>query len=84
MSDVSVQQLSRDFTSITIRNTANDGPPPQSDTPSVPNDGVENAPIPDFRERYGRGFKLTPKSVPDATTSSTRSAENVQNSPRQG
>jgi len=83
ISDVSLQQLSRDLTSINIRNTANEGPPSRSDTPSVPNDGVENGPISDFRERYGQGFKLTPKSVPDVTTSSTRSAESVPNSSRQ-
>jgi Fungal N-terminal domain of STAND proteins len=79
LSDLSVQQLSRDMTSISIRNTGDEGPPSRGDTPSVPNDEVENRPIPDFRERYGRGFKLTSKSTPDVTTSSTRLAGSGQN-----
>ena len=78
LSDVSVQHLSRDMTSISIRNTGNEGPPSGGDTPSVPNDGVENGTISDFRERYGQGFKLKSKSIPDATTSSTRPAESGQ------
>lgn len=77
LSDVSLQQLSQDMTSISIRNTGNEGQTSRGDTPSVPNDGVENGPISDFRERYGRGFKLTSKSIPDVTTSFTRSAESL-------
>ncbi|KIX05236.1 uncharacterized protein Z518_06108 [Rhinocladiella mackenziei CBS 650.93] len=78
LSDVSLQQLSRDMTSVSIRNPGNEGgPPSRGDTPSVPNDGVENGPISDFRERYGRGFKLTSKSIPDVTASSTKSAESL-------
>ena len=80
LSDLSVQQLSRDMTSISIRNTRNEGPPSQGDTLPGPNDGVENELISDFRERYGRGFKLTSKSIPDVTTSPTRSAKSGQNS----
>ena len=79
LSDVSVQQLSRDMTSISIRNIGNEGPPSRGDTPSIPNDGVEDGPISDFRERYGRGFKLTSKVIPDVTTSFTRPAESGPN-----
>ena len=83
LSDFSLQQLSRDMKSVSIRNTGNESPPSRSDTPSAPNDGVENGPISDFRERYGQGFKLPSKSIPDVTTSFTRSAESGQSSPPQ-
>jgi hypothetical protein len=75
LSDVSVQQLSRDMTSISIRNTGNQSAPLQSDTLPVPNDGVEDGPNSDFRTRYGQGFKLKSKSIPDVTTPPARSAE---------
>ena len=78
LSDVSVQKLSQDMTSISIRNAGNEEPSLRRDTASVPNDDMENAPIPDFRERYGRGFKLKSESVPDVTTSSTWSTESGQ------
>jgi Fungal N-terminal domain of STAND proteins len=78
LSDVSVQKLSQDMTSISVRDTGNEGQSLRGDTTSVPSDGVENRPISDFRGRYGRGFKLKSKSVPDVTTSSTRSAESGQ------
>jgi hypothetical protein len=80
LSDVSLQQLSRDMTTLSIRNTGNEGSPSRGDTPSVPNDEAENRPISDFRERYGRGIRLTSKSIPDVTTSSTGPAESGQKS----
>ncbi|KIW87200.1 uncharacterized protein Z519_12102 [Cladophialophora bantiana CBS 173.52] len=78
LSDLTIQQLSRDMTSISIRNTGNEAPHSGGDSPSVPNDGVGNKPSSDFRERYGRGFKLTSKSTSDATTFSMRSAEGTK------
>jgi len=59
LSDVSVQQLSRDMTSLNFRDTGNEGPSSRDNTAPVPGDGVENEPASEFRERYGRGFKLT-------------------------
>lgn len=80
LNDTSVQQLSRDLTSINIRSTRDEGSPSRGNAPSAPNDGVENGPISDFRERYGQGFKLTSKSFSNVTASSTRPAKNGQNS----
>lgn len=77
LSDISLQQLSRDMTSSSIRNTEHVGSPLGSDPPSVSNDGVENVPVSDFPERYGRGFKLTSKSAPDASVSPGRSTESL-------
>ena len=79
LSDVTVQQISRDMTSISIRNIGNEGLPLRGDAQSVPTDAVEDASSSGYRERYGRGFKLTSKSTPDVTTSSTKSAESGHN-----
>jgi hypothetical protein len=63
LSDVSVQQLSRDMTGINLRNTGNEDPSSRGNTaPVLPGDGVENEPTSDFRERYGPGFKLKPST----------------------
>jgi hypothetical protein len=80
LSDESLKQISQDMTSVTIRNTGNEDPPSQGNAPSTSNDAVENRPISEFRERYGRGFKLMSKSTPDIATFSTRLAESGQNS----
>jgi hypothetical protein len=80
LNDTSVQQLSRDLTRISIRSIGDEGSPSPENAPSVPNDGVENEPISEFRERYGEGFKLTSKSISNVTTSSTRPANNGRNS----
>ena len=58
LSDVSLQQLSWDITSVSIQNTGNKGPPSRGETQSVLNCGVENGPSSDFHERYGRGFSF--------------------------
>lgn len=63
LSDVSVQQLSRDMTSINVRNTGNEDASSGGNTSSSPDFGMENDNLTsEFRERYGRGFQLTPKS----------------------
>ena len=78
LNDVSVQQLSRDMTSISIRHDGNEGTPAQGDMSSASNDGLRNTRISNFRERYGHGFKLTSKSISDLNTS--RSEESGRNS----
>lgn len=78
LSDASVQQLSRDMTSITIRNTGSETPPLRHDTPFVPNDDMETKPMADFRGRYGQGFKLTSQSIPDEKTPPAKPAESGQ------
>jgi hypothetical protein len=80
VSDVSVVHLSRDMSRTSFQNTGNDGPSSRSNTSSVPDDTVESRPISEFRERYGRGIRLTSKFTPDLTTSSTGSAESGRNS----
>lgn len=80
LSDVSLQQLSRDMSTINFQNIGNNGSSLRGNTASVPDDAVENRSTSKFRERYGRGFKLTTKSAPGITTFSTASAESGQNS----
>jgi hypothetical protein len=80
LSDTSVVHLSRDMSRTSFQNTGNDGPSSQSNTSSVPDDTVESRPISEFRERYGRGIRLTSKFAPDVTTSSPESAESGRNS----
>jgi hypothetical protein len=75
LSDVSVQQLSRDMSRTGFENFGNEGPSSRGNTLSAPDDGVENKPGSEFKERYGRGFKLTPKTTAHTPTSSTPSAE---------
>jgi Fungal N-terminal domain of STAND proteins len=80
MSDASVLHLSQGMSTASFQNTGNDGPSSRSNTLSVPDNTVESGPISEFRERYGRGIRLTSKLTPDVTTPSTRSAESGQNS----
>jgi hypothetical protein len=80
VSDTSVVHLSRDMSRTSFQNTGNDGPSSRSNTSSVPDDTVESRPISEFRERYGRGIRLTSKFTPDVTASSTGSAESGRNS----
>jgi hypothetical protein len=80
LSDISLQQLSRDMTSISFENKGNEGPPSRSNT-SVPDDGVENKLDTEFGERYGPGFKLISKTTADTPMPSTGSAEGTSSSP---
>jgi Fungal N-terminal domain of STAND proteins len=80
LSDSTVVNLSRDMSRISFQNTGNDGSFSRSNTSSVPDDTVESGPVSEFRERYGRGVRLMPKSTPDVTMTSTGSAESGQNS----
>jgi hypothetical protein len=62
LSDATVQQISRDFTTINIQNAGGDSPsqPSQPDTTEPVRDGEDKiAPGSTFKERYGPGFKLT-------------------------
>jgi hypothetical protein len=77
LSDVSLQQLSRDMSGISFQNTGNGDQSSRGNTLSVPGDGVEIKPGSEFKERYGRGFKLTSKTTADTPMSSTGSAEAI-------
>jgi hypothetical protein len=81
LSDVSLQQLSRDFSKIRFENMGNEGPSSRSNTLSVPDDGVENKPDSEFGERYGPGFKLISRITPDAPMSSKGPAEGGLSNP---
>jgi hypothetical protein len=71
LSDLTVQHLSRDMASIRYDYNANEGPPSRHASVSVPDDGVEGMPGSEFKERYGPGFKLTPKTAADTSMPST-------------
>lgn len=69
MSDVSLQKLSGDFSSITLRTSDGENPSFQNEKDGVPTGGVEDKPGPEFKERYGRGFKLTSITTADTPIS---------------
>lgn len=75
LSDAAVQQLSRDMTRINIRNTENADQPSRGSPTSVPGDRVDDNTSMEFKERYGEGFKLTPKSSPSVSTGLAGSPE---------
>ena len=80
ISDTAIVHISRDMSRTSIQNTGNDDSFSRSNTSSVPEDTVESGPVSEFRERYGRGIRLMPKSTPDVTMPSRGSAESGQNS----
>ena len=75
LSDLTVQQISRDMSSIRFQHNRNEGPSSQDNTISVPDDGEDNKPGSEFQGRYGPGFKLTPRTTADTHMPSTSSAE---------
>lgn len=70
LSDVSLQKLSGDFSSITLRTSDGDNPSLHDDKERVPTSSMEGKHGPEFKERYGRGFKLTSVTTADTPTSS--------------
>jgi hypothetical protein len=75
ISDLSVQQLSRDMSSVRFEYNGNNVPSSRGNTISVSDDGLENKPGSEFKERYGPGFKLTPRTTADIHIPTTPSAE---------
>jgi Fungal N-terminal domain of STAND proteins len=75
LSDETVQMISRDFSNIDIHNTNSEKPHPQGNPQSVSDDGTEHKPESEFRERYGQGFKLSPKATADVPMSSAGAAK---------
>ncbi|KAH7370315.1 hypothetical protein BKA65DRAFT_488158 [Rhexocercosporidium sp. MPI-PUGE-AT-0058] len=73
LSDLSVQQLSRDMSSIRLEHGGNEGSP-SGNTMPVPNDGVEGTKNSEFKKRWGPGLRLTPKSTADISIPSELSA----------
>ncbi|KAH6719412.1 hypothetical protein BKA61DRAFT_597531 [Leptodontidium sp. MPI-SDFR-AT-0119] len=66
LSDLSVQQLSRDMSSIRWEHSGNEGSPSGNTIP-VPSDGVEGSTGSEFGKRWGPGLKLTSKSTADTS-----------------
>lgn len=71
LNDATVQQISRDMSSMGFHNIGSVGQPSQGNQSSIPNNEVENQSGSEFRERYGRGFKLPPKTTADTPMSSS-------------
>jgi ElaB/YqjD/DUF883 family membrane-anchored ribosome-binding protein len=82
LSDLSVQQLSRDMSNIHFQ--YNDGSFSRPNTTSNPDNGAENAPGSEFKSRYGPGFKLPPKVTADIHMPSTPLAEGKPSSSSNG
>jgi hypothetical protein len=74
LSDISLQQLSKDMSSISFANVGNEDPDSssRSNALSVPDHGAENKPDSEFGGRYGPGFKLKSKTSEDTATSQRR------------
>jgi hypothetical protein len=81
LDNATVQQISRDMSSTNFQNNGNEGLPLQGNPSSVPNNEVETKLGSEFRERYGRGFKLSPKTTADTPMTSTLPTEGRQSSP---
>ena len=80
LSDLSLQQISRDMAGgQTIDHAGNSREP----TLSAPDDGMEQEPSSEFRGRYGPGFKLMTKSTSDMVVSSERPSQGeASNTPK--
>ncbi|PIG88198.1 hypothetical protein AARAC_010708 [Aspergillus arachidicola] len=62
LSDASVQQLSRDMTNINFRIIEADGQTVRDYPNTIRERNGDASSVEEFRERYGQGFTLTPKS----------------------
>jgi hypothetical protein len=80
LSDTSVQQISRDMASTNLQDMDNESLSARGNTPTPPDKTMEKEPISQFRDRFGPGFKLTPKPVPDVTPSPIILVGNCQES----
>ncbi|KAE9367305.1 hypothetical protein N431DRAFT_348649 [Stipitochalara longipes BDJ] len=75
LSDLSLQQLSRDMSSIHFQHNENDDSPSRANITPVPDYGAENAPGSPFKVRFGAGFKLPPKATADTQVPSPPASE---------
>ncbi|OQE13512.1 hypothetical protein PENFLA_c047G01560 [Penicillium flavigenum] len=74
LSDASVQQLSRDISTINMSHLKAGDPSSTDHSTLSPRDEVKGEMTTEFKQRYGRGFKLKPTSFPEASTPSTTSS----------
>lgn len=70
LSDESLQQLSRDISSISNTTARKESPTSRGSTSPVADDAVEKGSNSGFRECHGRGVKLMPKSTSQPTEES--------------
>lgn len=73
LNDATVQQISRDFASVYLRHPENTTAAPHTTSPAQNPDESSY----EFTQRYGRGSKLSPKSIPQGSM-----AEASHNSPQ--
>jgi hypothetical protein len=74
LSDASLQQLSRDMTRVNFANTETRGSP--SAGYFMQDECLEDQPLSGFKDRYGRGFKLTTeRSAPDVSSTTPPKSE---------
>jgi len=74
LSDATVQQISRDFSTIKIQSVGSESPSQPDNTEPVQDGESKVAPGSTFKERYGPGFKLTSETSA-AMPSTTAGAE---------
>ncbi|RAL15202.1 uncharacterized protein BO97DRAFT_441198 [Aspergillus homomorphus CBS 101889] len=70
MSNESIQQLSRDLTAHYTLSPRGEKPNSRTDTMPEASDVAEDETVPQFKERYGRGFTLKSTPTPERGTSS--------------
>ncbi|KAL4744512.1 hypothetical protein BDW72DRAFT_188353 [Aspergillus terricola var. indicus] len=75
LNDTSLQQLSKDFTTINIHTAMNNDSSSPKNTPATAGDMASGESASDFDRRYGRGSQLTPRSAPSITGSWKSSME---------
>ncbi|KAJ5538266.1 hypothetical protein N7494_007745 [Penicillium frequentans] len=66
LSNESIQQLSRDLTTMHTSHLRGENPFPKADVTPGADDGVEGEMKAEFQERFGRGFTLKPVASPKA------------------
>ncbi|KAL4879546.1 hypothetical protein BJY04DRAFT_193701, partial [Aspergillus karnatakaensis] len=64
LNDTSLQQLSKDFTTINIHRTTSDDFSSSNNTTATATDTLSSESSSEFNRRYGPGFQLTPTSTP--------------------
>jgi len=76
LDDTTVQQISRDFSTINIQNNGSESPSSRDNTQPVRDDSeTKHKSGSKFKERYGPGVKLTSGTAADSAMSSAGAAE---------
>ncbi|KAL3488200.1 hypothetical protein BJX62DRAFT_212449 [Aspergillus germanicus] len=75
LNDASLQQLSRDFTTINIHHTTSADSSSPNNTTTTTSDMPSSESASEFDRRYGRGSQLTPTSAPSISGPSKGSAD---------